>query len=73
MILSFISRDASDHVGMPLKDTWVTEPGARADLLRGEDYPITAECQICTNPIRLERKLQMEWRHLTAGSRSRPR
>lgn len=61
----FIPHEAGGHTAYPLKGTWVAEDGSPADLLRGP-YPVTAECQVCRQPIRLGHRLQMEWRHVPA-------
>jgi hypothetical protein len=61
---SFIPMDSGGHVATPRKDSWVTERGGiSADLLRSEDYLIVAACATCGRRIRLNHKLQMEWRH----------
>ena len=38
--------------------------GEPADLLRPSDYPVTAVCKPCGQPIRTERWLLSEWRHI---------
>ena len=38
--------------------------GELADLLRPSDYPVTAICKACGQPIRTERWLLSEWRHI---------
>lgn len=67
--VTFIPHEPSGHLAVPAKDTWVTERGAPASLLTGP-YPVTARCQVCGGPIRLETRLQMEWRHAPAGAPS---
>jgi hypothetical protein len=55
------------HAAAPLQGSWTTERGGGpADLLRSEDYPIAATCQECGAPIRLDHKLQANWRHAPA-------
>jgi hypothetical protein len=39
----------------PRPETCCTLAGRPADLLRGQDYPITALCMFCGRPIRSER------------------
>jgi hypothetical protein len=42
--------------------------GELADLTRPSDYPVTALCLTCGQPIRTERWLLAEWRHFEPGS-----
>jgi hypothetical protein len=65
----FIPKNYGGHEGTPVKDTWRTEDGQPADLLRGT-YPITATCSTCGEPIRLDHRLQYGWRHVPAGGTS---
>jgi hypothetical protein len=52
------------HWANPVKDSWLSERTQQpANLLGPEDYPVAAECQICHGRIRLNHKLQWEWRH----------
>jgi hypothetical protein len=66
---SYVPRTLDDHEGTPVKGTWHTEDGQPADLLRSA-YPITATCANCDGQIRLEYRLQHEWRHVRAGGTS---
>ena len=38
--------------------------GQPADLTRPSDYPVKAVCKTCGRPIRTERWLLAEWRHV---------
>jgi hypothetical protein len=51
------------HEALPARDTWHAEDGGPADLLTGP-YPVIAECSACGGRIRLEYRLQAEWRHV---------
>ena len=55
-----------DHEAAPAKDTWRTEDGGPADLLRGP-YPLTAACSACGGRITLNARMQMEWQHVPGG------
>jgi hypothetical protein len=68
---SFIPRTFDDHEAAPVKDTWHTEDGQPADLLRSS-YPITATCTTCGGQIRLEHRLQFGWRHVPAVTAGGP-
>ena len=57
------------HQGVPVKDTWRTEDGQPADLLRGP-YPVTATCAMCGGRITLSARMQMEWQHVPGGEQS---
>jgi hypothetical protein len=37
--------------------------GGPARLLYDEDYPVIAACKVCDGRIKLDYKLQMDWRH----------
>ena len=37
--------------------------GEPADLTRPSDYPVTAVCKVCGQPIRCERYYLAEWYH----------
>jgi hypothetical protein len=67
----FIPKDYGGHEGTPVKDTWRTEDGEPADLMRSA-YPIMATCLTCGGRIRLEYRLQHEWRHVPAGAAAGP-
>ena len=41
--------------------------GQPAGLTRVTDYPVEAICLVCGQPIRCERWLLAEWRHLGPG------
>jgi hypothetical protein len=41
-----------------------------ADLRNPAHYPITAVCKVCGQPIRCERWLRAEWRHIRDGEDS---
>jgi hypothetical protein len=67
-----LPKSPAGHTADPAKDTWRSaQGGAPADLLSDADYPITAVCATCGGSIRLDRKLQMEWRHLPAEGGAR--
>jgi hypothetical protein len=54
----------TEHVPIPLADSYVTERGGQpANLLRDGDYPVVAECKICHGRIRLGQVMQWDWRH----------
>ena len=56
------------HRPVPVGGTYRSErTGRPAVLTEATSYPVTAECQVCHGPIRLEQLLQMEWRHVPAG------
>jgi hypothetical protein len=38
--------------------------GRPADLRNPAHYPVTAVCLVCGQPIRCERWLRAEWRHI---------
>jgi hypothetical protein len=38
--------------------------GQPADLTRPSHYPVEAICTVCSQPIRCERWLRAEWRHI---------
>jgi hypothetical protein len=63
---SFTPAESFGHVATPQTGTYVTEKGAPASPLRDEDYPVIAACKLCGGRIRLEHKMQMEWRHAPA-------
>ena len=61
-------RGRTEHTAIPLAGSYVTEKGGEpASLLRDSDYPVVAECKICSGRIRLGQVLQMDWRHVPAG------
>jgi hypothetical protein len=66
---TFIAKYPGNHEAMPAKGTWRTEDGQPADLLTGP-FPITATCATCSQPIRLENRLQYGWQHAPAGGTS---
>jgi hypothetical protein len=66
--IRYTPAGSTGHQAIPLKGTWLKQDGTPADLLRSEDYPITARCQACGNQIRLDYLLQWEWRHLPAAA-----
>lgn len=70
--ISFMARDSSGHIPMPLKDTWVTKDGTPADLKNGDHYPVTADCKICLKKISLSQLMQMEWRHVPPAAGGTP-
>ena len=56
---------ADDHEIIPDPGTARrVRDGELADLLRPSDYPVTAICKPCGQPIRNERWLLSEWRHI---------
>lgn len=64
-------KGRTEHTAVPLAGSYVTEKsGEPASLLRDSDYPVVAECKICRGRIRLGQVMQMDWRHVTAGSAS---
>lgn len=54
----------SDHKIEPLKDSWYTQGGLRANLFRADNYPIQAVCSVCSRPIVAESFLR-DWVHFT--------
>ena len=53
------------HEILPKADACVRgRDGDPADLLRPDDYPIISVCCRCGRPVRCERWLMGEWRHL---------
>jgi hypothetical protein len=63
----FTPKDDAGHIATPSHGTWTRErDGQPADSRVESDYPITAECRICQGRIRLNRLMQMEWRHVPA-------
>ncbi len=69
--MRYTPADRTGHVPMPRTGTYTrVNGGGRASLLAEADYPVTAECKICEGKIRLDHLLQMDWRHVPAGSTS---
>ena len=58
------------HRAAPVPGTWVTGDGEPGDLMRRQDYPLTAACRGCGGKIRLEDLLQPGWEHVPAGGPS---
>jgi hypothetical protein len=52
----------TDHRIEPIKDSWYTQIGKPADLIRSWDYPIEAVCAVCSKPIVAEHFLA-DWTH----------
>jgi hypothetical protein len=64
---TFLPVDSAGHIATPQQGSYVRESdGQPASLLSDADYPVTAVCARCSGPIRLARKLQMEWWHVPA-------
>lgn len=62
------SRAGGPHRATPVGGTYRSElTGQPAVLTEAGCYPVTAECEICHGPIRLERLMQMEWTHDLTG------
>jgi hypothetical protein len=65
---SFTPADSTGHIAWPQTGTCTREKdGAPASPLIGEDYPVVADCKICTGRIKLGHKMQLEWRHAPAA------
>jgi hypothetical protein len=65
---NFTPAESSGHIATPQTGTYARENGGGpASLLLGADYPVIAACKICGGRIRLDHKMQMEWRHAPAA------
>ena len=63
----YTPADTTGHMATPVPGSYTMERGgAPARLLYAEDYPVIAVCKICGGRIKLDHKLQMEWRHVPA-------
>jgi hypothetical protein len=54
----------SDHTIEPVKDSWYTQGGLRANLFRPDHYPIQAVCSVCSRPI-LAKSFLQDWMHFS--------
>jgi len=54
----------SDHEIIPLPGSARQLDGTPADLTRPLDYPCEALCRECGRPVRCDRWLLAEWRHI---------
>jgi len=70
---TYVPDDPAGHTATPSHGTWARERSAAPpDPASDDSYPLTAACARCGQPIRLDYRLQMEWRHTPAnGTRSR--
>lgn len=60
----YTPADTTGHLATPVPGSYTAEDdGGPASLLRAEDYPVIAVCKICEGRIRLDHKMQMDWRH----------
>jgi hypothetical protein len=64
--------DGSDHEILPVPGSARQLDGAPADLLAPMDYPMEALCLACGRPVRCERWLMCEWRHIDAFTLAAP-
>jgi hypothetical protein len=69
-----LSHVPGSHQALPVGDSWYNERTQHpANLLSEFDYPVIAVCTRRSGRIRLARKTQMEWVHVSAeqpGARS---
>jgi hypothetical protein len=52
------------HEITPVRGSARKLDGTRADLTRPMDYPVEALCVECGRPVRCDRWLLAEWRHI---------
>ena len=65
----FLVKSGGGHQGIPVRGSYRAEKTQRpGNLMDAADYPLTAECQRCHQPIRLATRNQMEWTHAPAGA-----
>jgi len=62
-----LPKVTGSHEATPVKDSWYSERTQHpANLLADFDYPVIAVCETCHGRIRLDFKIQMQWRHADA-------
>lgn len=62
--ITFMRYDSGGHTATPAAGSSKTKDGTAVNGQPGAgDYPLTAQCKLCRNPIRLGNRLQMEWEH----------
>jgi hypothetical protein len=62
--IRYTPADTTGHLATPVPGSYtVEEDGGPANLLADADYPVIAICNVCRGRIKLDHKLQMEWRH----------
>ena len=62
--IRYTPADTTGHVATPAAGSLTKENGGGpARLLYDEGYPVIAACKVCDGRIKLDYKLQMDWRH----------